>query len=517
MIGIVRRHVRGRADGEEGIALVVAIALIAVVGMLIASVVAAAMYESRASGRDRQRSQAVMAAEQSIDMLMAQIQGASTATLPCGTLATQPVSVVSDRLTVMPTVQYYDQVGNPLTNCAGIKAGAVRAYSALISATARSEALAGQAPAARSMEMLVSMEPEFANDMNAAIFGDGGVVLDNRAEIFGENGQPNADVYTNGNVSCRNNQKYHGSIYAQGSVVLESTCWVAVDVYAGLRFEGNNSGVTVNGRVMVAYGNARMVNNMHVGQQVLVSGTIESGATTGVCATPNKCFTGATVAPVPHQDFRIWNADDLSEWQAPLTAEGGGYSGTVVRFGPGDASCTGSIPNPYNGKADWVGYQIALRAPTLDEPTIVVSHCGTQKLMFHGLDLNLKNNLVIFSDSGFVFSNTTTISSTDGGQRNLYLMQPYDAVSVHPCTTQDGISLDNQVTVRPEVSMMLYSPCNIRKANNSTHYGQIYAGGVANITNNLTMYYEPLPVYGVEASSTIESYSLEIQFKRENA
>jgi len=130
MIGIVRRHVRGRADGEEGIALVVAIALIAVVGMLIASVVAVAMYESRASGRDRQRSQAVMAAEQSIDMLMAQIQGASTATLPCGTLATQPVSVVSDRLTVMPTVQYYDQVGNPLTNCAdqgGVRAGVQRA------------------------------------------------------------------------------------------------------------------------------------------------------------------------------------------------------------------------------------------------------------------------------------------------------------------------------------------------------------------------------------------------------
>jgi len=158
MIGIVRRHVRGRADGEEGIALVVAIALIAVVGMLIASVVAVAMYESRASGRDRQRSQAVMAAEQSIDMLMAQIQGASTATLPCGTLLPQPVSVVSDRLTVMPTVQYYDQVGNTLTNCAAIKAGSVRAYSALISATATSEALAGQAPAARSMEMLVSME-----------------------------------------------------------------------------------------------------------------------------------------------------------------------------------------------------------------------------------------------------------------------------------------------------------------------------------------------------------------------
>jgi len=349
--------------------------------------------------------------------------------------------------------------------------------------------------------------------MTKAIFGDGGVVLDNHAEIFGENGQPNADVYTNKSVTCNNNQKFHGSIYAQENVILSSSCWVAVDVYAGLRFEGNNSGVTVNGRVMVANGNARMVNNMHVGQQVLVSGTIESGATTGVCATPNKCFTDATVAQVPQQDFPIWNADNyaITDWQTK-----GGYSTVVVRFGSGGESCTGSIPNPYDGKADWVGYQISLRAPNLTAPTLVVSDCS-EPLTFKGLDLTLKKNLVIYSKAGFVFSNTTTISSTDGGQRNLYLIQPYDAVTVHPCTTQDGISLDNQVTVTPEVSMMLYSPCNIRKANNSTHYGQIYAGGVANISNNLTMYYEPLPVFGESASSTIESYSLEIQFKRENA
>src|SRR5665648_222212 len=351
--------------------------------------------------------------------------------------------------------------------------------------------------------------------MTKAIVGDRGVVLANHADIFGENGQPNADVYTNKSVICSNNQQYHGSIYAQENVILSNSCWVAVDVHAGLRFEGNNSGVTVNGRVMVANGNATMVNNMHVGQDVLVSGTIESGATTGVCAT-GKCFEGATVDPVPYQDFPIMNADPvaIAEWQA-APPDGGGYA-DVVRFGTGGMPCTGSIPNPYNGKADWIGYWIYQNGPTLSADTIIISDCA-QAVMFQGLDASLNRNLVIFSEAGFVFSNTTTISSTDGGQRNLYLIQPYDAVSVHPCTTQDGISLDNQVTVTPEVSVLLYSPCNIRKANNTTHYGQIYAGGVATIDNKLTMYYDPLPVFGVQASSTIESYSLEIQFKRENA
>lgn len=509
MNGSVRQQ--AGATKDEGIAMVVAVALIALVGMVIAALVAIAMYESRASGRDRQRSQAVMAAEQQVDTLLSLIQTGDVSTVPCGVLPVVPVSVVSDRLNVQSTVTYYDNSSpTPLPiDCASVQAGTVQAYQAIISAKAVSEPLADQAPATRTMEMMLRLEPNYGNDLTKAIFGDGGIDLSNQADIYGEDGQPNADVYTNGNVSCTNNQHYYGSIYAQGSVYMANKCVVEVDVHAGTSFTGDNPQVAVNGRVMVAAGNAYLNGKPQIGQQVLASGTITPAAT-GVCATPNKCFPGAAVPPVPHQDFPIMNADSASiaEWQAE------GYT-NVVRFGSGGNSCTGSIPNPANGKADWVGYQISLMGPNLSQDTIVVSDCPN-KILFQGLDLRLKKNLLIFSDAGFSFSNKTIISSTNSDQRHLYLIQPYDAVATHPCTSE-GISLDNQVTVSPTVDMLLYSPCSIRKANNTTHYGQIYAGGMAQIHNKLTMYYRPLPVFGVQASSTIESYSTEIQFKRENA
>lgn len=523
MNAAVRHHPGTTKD--EGIALVVAIALIALVGVVIATLVAVAMYESRASGRDRQRSQAVMAAEQQVDTLLSLIQVGGVGTVPCGSLPVVPVSVVSDRLDVQSSVTYYDnsQPEPQVIDCASVQAGTVRAYQALVSAKAVSEPIADQAPATRTVEMMLQLEPNYGNDLTKAIFGDAGIALSNHADIYGEDGQPNADVYTNGNVVCNNNQHYYGSIYAQGSVSMANTCVVEVDVHAGTGFVGSNPGVAVNGRIMVAGGDATLDKNMQVGKQVLTSGTINDGG--GVCSEPNKCFPNTAVPPVPYQAFPIMNADSgsIAEWQAA------GYT-DVVRIGPG-----GNAPAPFdqcgwyngpklvgadgkqtdlNGKADVAAAWIFANAYKLTAPTILISTCS-QGVSMQGIDIELNNNLVVFSDAGFTFSNKTIITSTNGDQRSLYLIQPYDAVGTHPCTSQ-GISLDNQVDVKPTVDMLLYSPCNVRKANNTTHYGQIYAGGTAQIDNKLTMYYQPLPVFGVQASSAIESYNTEIQFKREN-
>lgn len=522
MIGLIRRHARRHAQGDEGIALVVAIALIAVVGMLIASIVAVAIYESRATGRDRQRSQAVMAAEQSVDAVMASIQGAFTTTLPCGTLTAQNVSVASDELTVRPTVEYYDQAGNAITDCGAVRTGTTRAYSAIVRATATSEAMSGQAPATRAIEMQMSLDPNFAADMNKAIFGYGGVKLDNHADVYGQNGQPNADVYSAGNVECRNNQRYHGSIYAEGSVSLAGTCWVAVDVHAGTGFSAN-TGNTVNGDVLVAAGGAQPNKNMSVGGQILTSGTIwadafGSGRVCGL-ASSNKCIQGATVPPVPHQDFPIMNSTDTDAAAAAQWAA----AGYTVRQTFSGAQCGmyGGTANNLNGKVDNVARWILLNQASFTGPTIVISHCPGQPVKFQMDNANtqpqlvLPQNLVIFSDAGFTFSNKTEISSSvTGTDRDLYLIQPYNAVP-QPCNSE-GITLDNLVSMTDDVHMLMYTPCNIRKANNTTNYGQIYAKGTVDINNKLVMHYEPLPVIGVTSSNVIESYDVEINFKRED-
>jgi len=509
MMRLVRRHA-GRRTDDEGIALVVAIALIAIVAMVIALVATVAIYESRATGRDRSRSEAVAAAELALDTYMAQIDGDYVATVPCGT-SEQEVQVGPDTITIETTVTYLEEGGSlddPDTHvtCDELALG-VPAHHAHLIATAEPDRQAAQQSVERTVETLLELTPVYSASMDKAIFGRAGITFANHVSLYGENGVPNADIYTDGNVACQNNQEFQGSIYAQGQVTMANSCKVAVDVHAGTYFRADNPSVAINGRVLVANGNATINAKFTLGQQMVVSGTIDGGNKNQVC-TSGKCFEHATVPPVPKQDFpqMLW-----SGYQDFVTR--GGYT-KVVRFGPGgDYACTGTIPNPHNGKADFVGYTIYSNINSWNANTVVLVDCP-QKVMYQGLDLTLPHDLVIYSKAGFVFSNKTIVASTSSSEnRSLYLIQPYDP-AVGTCTS-DGISLDNQVTVRDEVDVLLYSPCNVRKANNTTYYGQIYSGGYAQIDNKLEMFYKPLPVFGVTSSDTVEAYHTDILYKRE--
>ena len=518
MFRIVRRHLSRRADGDEGIALVVAIALIGVVSVLMMALIAVAMAETRASGRDRQRSQGVMAAEARVDQVVADIQSRPVLDLPCGALASERVSVVSDRLDVAVTVRYFDAAGVEIP-CTDI--AAVQLAQATVSATAVSEPIANQSPAVRTVETLLRLEPQYGNDLDKAIFGNAGIRLSNHAAIYGLDGEPNADIYTNGDVACNNNQHFYGSIYAQGSVSMANSCVVEGDVHARLGFTATNPGVTVNGRVLVSAGNINL-GPATLGQQARASGTVTGNVCTGAQGA-EKCFRGVSVAPPPAIAFPVMNwVGAEAEWAAngytTVINIPGTYGGTNFPCGWWNGrrlvGSDGKQSN-MNGKVDGAAAWVFENGYKLTGPTVLVSTCS-QALSFQGAGIKLNNNLAVFANGGVTFSGNSPIESTNADHRNLYLVQPYSARPM-PCTS-DGIALDNQVTVAPNVSLLLYSPCNIRKANQSTHYGQIYAGGQANIDNKLTMYFQPLPVWGITtASSAIESYAVEILFKRENA
>lgn len=501
---------RRRAQDDRGIALVVVVALMALVGVMIVMLVSLAIYESRATGRDRQRSSAVMTAEGQVDSLVSQIQTAPLATLPCGALTPSSASVQSDVMSLSNTVKYFTAAGVEVA-CSGLTTTEVA--QATIRSTSTSVPLAGQAPAVRTVETLLKLTPTYANALSKAIFGDAGITLANHADIYGEAGQMNADVYTNGNVTCNNNQHYYGSIYAQGSVSMSNTCVVEVDVWSKLGYSATNPGVSVNGKVLVSNGNITL-NGSSLGQQARASGTV----TGNVCATAGKCFGGQTVASPPAQPFPQYNWNSIV--QAAWVAQG-----YTVKVFPDDAAgypC-GMYSGPdqnYNGSVDnvarWVYEELA--ASRLTQKTVIYANCPTQpfKVQRNHSEIALNNDLAIFDTGGFNFSNNTTIKSSTTTQHLLYLVQPYNSVSTHPCTA-DGISLDNQVTIEDTINELLYSPCSIRKANNSTHYGQIYGGGNVTVDNRLTMYYRPLPVFGLVATGQqVEHYAADILYKREN-
>ena len=501
----MQRARHGRAGEDGGVALLAAIALVAISGTLMITMVAYALREARSTGRDRQRSEAVQTAEGAVDLALAKVQNTAPAALPCGASAPTVAAAVADQLSISTTVTYYDAAGATIP-CAGLPTTV--ATRALVKATSTSSGVAGQSGPTRTVESLVALTPTYANGLDKAIFGNTAIQLSNRGEIFGEPGKTNADVYTNGNFICNNNQRYHGSVFAQGSISLASTCTIDDTAWARLGFTAQNPGVTVSGDVRVSQGDAHSI------QQATIGGRVFARTTSGqFCTTyPSKCSTGAGVtADPPTQAFPAIPKDAYLAWAAAPAEQGGPYLSEVTKN-----DCT------LNGDSNEPGKWIMDNAAALTQPTILRTRCQVI-IQRNNNTIALGDNLGVFAEGGVSFRNSLTIRSTTAAQRYLYLIQPSDSLVQpsnsplpSPCTT-DGIVLDNRVTIESTVSELIYTPCNVRKANNSDHYGQIYAGGTATIDNSLTMYYRPLPVWGVVGpTTTVTSYALDIQYKREN-
>ncbi len=498
----LRRCLRGAsATGDEGIALLVAIAVIAISGVLMLSMLAFTLRETRQTGRDRQRSSAVSSAEGAVDQTFAAIPGAAPATLPCGVGAPVTTSASPpDELTITTTVTYFDGAGAQIP-CASM--GTTLVAKALVSATSVSDPIAGQASARRTVESLVRMTPTTSSTLDKAIFADSGITFDNNVDLYGTGTTPDADIYTNGSFECSKNEKFHGSVFAQGTITLSNSCQVDVNAYAKLGYTSSNTQSNVSGDVLVSRGTATMSSGT-VGGKVRAMVISPASYCT---ANPGKCIVSSTIPDPPAQPFPVlnWDSATAALWAAQ------GYTNVIT-----NNSCDSG--NNSNGVAQWM----VDNGSSLPGPTVLLTSC---KVVLQNPDNNtacgnktlcLNNHLLVVATGGFEVSNTLTIRSTSSAARNLYLVQPYDAAATHPCTTL-GISLDNQVSVESTVNVLLYSPCSIRKANSAETYGQIYSGGTAAIENKTTMYYRPLPVYGVSATTTsVRSYSLDILYKREN-
>lgn len=489
---------------DEGIALIASMSVIAIAAIASLTMLAYTLRETKLSAADRARAVSVSSAEGQIDVALAQMQKGGASTLPCGNsgdpgyLATAAPAPKTGTVpvTLKTTVTYYH-------NGAEVPCSSVRTGSTISEAALRTTGTVAGRP--RTTETLVRLTPAaVSNGLDKAIFGNAGISLSNNGEVFGQNGKPDADIYTNGDFGCQNNQHYHGSIFAQGKITLAGTCTVDVDVHAGTYLSADNSGVSIGGRAMVHNGTAYAIKNITVGQFVWS----KTHAGEFCSKQASKCRTGnatTPVPPVPSQTFPVinWNPTTRAEWAA------GGFTNVV------DGSNTPSVDNcTLSGEANGPGNWILSNAGTAGRgKTVLVTNCQVV-LQKSAADITLSEDLVVFAKGGISFRNSLKIASNNTTLRRLYLIQPYDAVA-QPCTT-DGITLDNLVRTESTVDDLLYSPCNVRKANNADHYGQIYAGGRAIIDNRLTMYYRPLPVFGVTGvTAPPQNYKLDIAYKRE--
>lgn len=494
-------RVWSRRHEDDGIALMLAVALTAMSGVLIVTLISLAMREGSLTSHNRSRSAAVTTAEGAVDAVLAAVQNADVSTLPCGATSTNNDSR-PDSITITTTVQYLDSAGAVIP-CPPTETQV--ASQIFVKAVATSTPAGGGLPVRREFETLASLKPKYSTDLNKAIFGNAGVAVGNNMDLYGENGQPNADVYTNGNFTCTNNEHFRGSIIApQGTVKLDNSCVVDVDVMARDGVIISKPQSIVNGNVKVSGGTITLTAGTVVGRAYVTTGSA------WCTANPAKCTVTSPVRIPSVQTFPVLNGDAgvIAQYQAQ------GYA-VVSNFTSCDPSNAGSP-----------GYWLENSAKTITQPTLLKTTCRVD-LKQNAKTVSLNNDVAVFADGGVEITHSITINSTVAGTKHQILwVHPYDWQTrvTGPCSTLGstpqtkgyGIVLSQLVTMSADVNELLYSPCDINKANQSTVYGQIYSGGIANVSNKTDAYYAPVSVIGVSSQKVVEYYQADILYKREN-
>jgi hypothetical protein len=472
---------------DSGVAIIITMAIAMLIAVLMVIVITVAIRESNASGRDRQRSAGVTTAEGQVDQLVAGITGTAVGGLPCGTLPSSNQTVGPDSLTFAETVTYFAADGTQITNCAELQAGNVAAASAKIVVTSVSGSLAGQAPARRTVETLLNLTPVIHNSMKKAIFGEAGVSASGNLSVT--SGAKNADVYTNGNFVCNGNETYQGNLTAaKGSVTMQNSCQVVGNVSAKTGLTSTNGHPTIGGKAVVTGGNISLGGIYISG----VGAARANGNVTGTaCATVGTCVSGvANLPPLQVEQFPEKLKADQIAWFT-----GQGYTEVDV--------------------TDPTAWLMA-NGPTMTSDTLLVTtNRMTMSQPVNNLALN--RNVAILADGGFDIQKAKDILSTTSASRNLYFIQPYDAVASHPCYSDYGVQISNLVTMDATINDLVYTPCNVYKANHGVHQGQVYGGGTVTLDNNTSLAFVLLPTGGDQyATLVIDSYSSNIVYTREN-
>jgi Tfp pilus assembly protein PilX len=485
---------------DDGVALVVAIAVMGLVAVMILTMLVIVTRENRQTGNNRQRAVSVSTAEGAVDAAFASIQSQGVASIPCGSTTVTNTENPPEVQEITTVVTYLDKSGNTMP--CPLPDDQI-ADTAIVKATSATKDSAGNTQAKRTVESAIRLKPTMAQGFNHALYGSSGIAMQGNLNLNGQPGKHDADIYTNGDFKCANgtNQVYEGSIFSQGLIDVTGSCVIKVKAHAKTGFKADGNGSVVNGNVVVSDGTANTDSKAHVG------GTISAKAHSGgFCgANPSKCSTGNFAHP-PYTPFpELKWPEARPAWEAALATEGGPY--TLISP-PEMNNC--NMVKKDNGPGDWIRKQ----AKKLTSPTIVYTDCKVI-LGESQPHVEIGHNLLVLAKGGFEFK-SATIESTNSTVRNLYMIQPYNAVATHPCTTT-GITMDSSVAFAKTINELIYSPCTIDKNNKGTTYGQVYAGGYANLSNNSTMTFVPLPVFGVNAiTNVVESYEIDVLYKREN-
>jgi hypothetical protein len=279
LLTLKRRVRRVRQSGENGAALVIAIAAVAVLAIVTASVTAASISATGFTSSSRALNQSQAAADTAIDNAWL---GLSGGTFYC---TVPPLSGYS----YTATIDYFDKEENALS-CTGTSTLSGVPAKAVVTSTGRAQAK-GVAGVSNGDEFtrfatfdIVIVDNSY--ELNKAVFTDGGTTLTNSTDLVGTN----ADFYSNGAVKCQSNSDIKGSVFAQAGITFENSCTISGTVWTATDYV-SSSQVSVGGDVYTMGGAA-------LSNQAFVNGTIVANGNISISGNQQACTTGGINAKV---------------------------------------------------------------------------------------------------------------------------------------------------------------------------------------------------------------------------
>lgn len=468
---------------EEGSLLVVAILVASVALSLGLLVTSQAIITSGDSGRDRQRTGQVHAAEAGVDSAYYQLQlGGVPCALPVVNIGDRP-----DMTEVRTTVAYYNAGG--LLPCVGGVASGTPTKAVISSLASSTNRVSPGAPATRTMESEVLLSPS-AGGNGYALFSGSSFAVPNSFNLTG-NGVSPPDIYLRQGLSCSNSATLGGSVFsANGDVQLSNSCLIQGGLSARGRIDMANS-ARVAGKVSSSRSDLVLSNSASVGGDVRLRGTY-SGDRSRIAGT---LTTGDAGIPDPIDQSLPWIGYDPSAWMAAgFTVEDRGTDCATVK-----------------------ARMFVVTTPTVFYADCVLAWSGNNS------GLRLKTDVALFLPQGMTISNNFDMASSTAQARKLWIISPpkhQTAAKPAGWTAADcdggNISFSNSTAFASSINLFLYTCKAVNASNSSTFTGQIY-GQQVNVANSFTMAFVGLPPVGVDlgGAPAVPGFRVQVLYKRE--
>lgn len=488
------RQGRTRADEQGAVAIITVLLVCATLSAFLTIMFQLTLSNQNAATSHLDLQESFSTAEGGLDMAESVINNSTQSNLPCGpTAETGTVSSTPQSSTYSESVTYYDTFppSDAALSCSAVTGGTATPLAAEIVSTGAS----GRSDS--YMEALLKITVTTQDVFADAMFSQAGMTWSNNAVIYGHTGN-DANIYSNSNITCANNSDVSGSVSAQGSWTGQNNCVVAGNVEAvGNLLAENNTDIqgsaystgTSGCGGSSTQGNITLENNATVVQSAYAYCTISTSNNATVGGTKAQYDTGIASPAVQTFPTVSFNATSFTS---------AGYSNQVT-----NNSCSGSSSV----------YTTIANMSSAQAPTVVQTSCALD--WANNTSITTAKNLVVFSTAGFTFQNNTEFSSANSSTQDLYFVVPTGT----SCAGNNGdINLENNTSFSSNVNVMFFTPCTLDIQNNSTGYGQVYAGTIE-VQNNFSAHYVPMPAIpgatGGAASASGSSVTIGVTYIRQ--